>query len=209
MTQINHPSLRERQQLATKREIIAAALDLFEKQGFRGTTIEDIAQTVGVSARTVFRHFDTKSDLVLGWLPAVEALIREVPLTESEPRAALAQIESTLEKMLAEHAATANSEGAESFTRFRRLVSTDPGLQSAISAWETRLNTLAQSRLRQLLGDDADELGVQLIIQLVAAPMRAAIETWGQSLDSDLLGFYREAKSRRDQLLSPAASSSR
>ena len=205
MTSATPPNLRERQQLATKREIVTAAMQLFEKQGYRGTTIEDIAHEVGVSARTVFRHFDTKSDLVLGWLPVVEALIQEAPLTQRSPREALAQVESTVEDMLAQNAEVANSEAAQSFVRFRRLVGTDPDLQSACSAWEARLRQLAYARLVQLLGDTTDELGIQLIIQLAGGPITAALEAWTQSLDTDLLTLYREAKLRRTQLLSPSA----
>jgi len=205
MTSATPPNLRERQQLATKREIITTAMQLFEKQGYRGTTIEDIAHAVGVSARTVFRHFDTKSDLVLGWLPVVEALIQAAPLTQRSPREALAQIEGTVEDMIAQHAEVANSEAAESYVRFRRLVGTDPDLQSAISAWEARLRQVAHGRLLQLLGDTTDELGIQLIIQLVSGPIVAALEAWTHSLDGDLLTLYREAKLRRATLLSPSA----
>ena len=205
MTSATPPNLRERQQLATKREISAAAMQLFEKQGYRGTTIEDIAHAVGVSARTVFRHFDTKSDLVLGWLPVVEALIQAAPLTQRSPREALAQIEGTVEDMIAQHAEVANSEAAESYVRFRRLVGTDPDLQSAICAWEARLRQVAHGRLLQLLGDTTDELGIHLIIQVVSGPIVAALEAWTHSLDGDLLTLYREAKLRRATLLSPSA----
>lgn len=203
MTPTTHPSLRERQQLATRREIVTAALDLFEEQGFRATTIDEIAQDVGVSARTVFRHFDTKIDLVLGWLPDVEALIEEVPLTQRHPSSALAQIENSIEDMLAQYTSAETSEGAESFARFRRLVGTDPDLQSALSAWESRLSKLAHRRLHDLLGEDTDELGIRLIIQLATAPISAAVEGWTHSLDSDLLALYREARVRRGLLLFP------
>lgn len=40
------------------------ALRLFEKQGFDGVTMEDVADAAKVSRRTVFRQFPSKADLV-------------------------------------------------------------------------------------------------------------------------------------------------
>lgn len=59
------PSFRSRQALALRREIVAAAMELFVTKGFEETTIEDIAERVGISSRTVFRHYTAKEDIVL------------------------------------------------------------------------------------------------------------------------------------------------
>lgn len=94
-----------------------------------------------------------------------------------------------------------DTERAELFTRFRRLVQADPDLQSANSAWKARVASLAQERLRQSLGESASDLDLQLIIQLLAAPISAAAEAWTHSLDGYLLALYRAAKTRRGDLL--------
>jgi|GEM_PF-745558 len=201
MTSTTHPNLRERQQLATKREILSAAFALFEKQGFRSTTIEEIGQAAGVSPRTVFRHFETKSDLVLGWLPQVQAIVQNVPLPELTPESAIPQVEQVIEDLLVQYAHAVDTERAEMFTRFRRLVQADPDLQSANSVWKARVTALAQERLRERLGDGTTDLDLQLIIQLLSAPISAATDAWTHSLDSDLLTLYREAKTRRSALL--------
>ena len=39
---------------------------MFIAQGFEETTVEQIASEVGMSARSVFRYFDTKEDMVVG-----------------------------------------------------------------------------------------------------------------------------------------------
>ncbi len=50
---------------ATSREAIAAtALGLFDTQGYEETTMEEIAAAVGVSRKTLFNYFPTKSDIV-------------------------------------------------------------------------------------------------------------------------------------------------
>lgn len=45
-------------------EILNVALRLFERRGFDAVTMQDVADAAGVSQRTLFRHFPSKSDLV-------------------------------------------------------------------------------------------------------------------------------------------------
>src|SRR5688500_9454039 len=44
-------------------QLLAVAVSLFSKRGFRGTTTKEIAQAAGVSEAMVFRHFATKGEL--------------------------------------------------------------------------------------------------------------------------------------------------
>jgi AcrR family transcriptional regulator len=46
-----------------KLQILAVAVSLFSKKGFRGTTTKEIAHAAGVSEAMVFRHFATKVEL--------------------------------------------------------------------------------------------------------------------------------------------------
>jgi AcrR family transcriptional regulator len=52
---------RELQRLETRRTLAEHALRLFHEQGFDETTVEEIASAAGVSPRTFFLHFATKS----------------------------------------------------------------------------------------------------------------------------------------------------
>lgn len=44
-------------------QILAVAVSLFSRKGFRGTTTKEIAHAAGVSEAMVFRHFATKEEL--------------------------------------------------------------------------------------------------------------------------------------------------
>jgi AcrR family transcriptional regulator len=57
--------LRERKKAKTHEAIQQAALDLFRKQGYEATTIEQIAEAAEVSPSTFFRYFPSKEDVVI------------------------------------------------------------------------------------------------------------------------------------------------
>jgi TetR/AcrR family transcriptional regulator len=46
-----------------RRQIIEAAAALFSRKGFSGTTTRQVAEAVGVSETTIFKHFATKEEL--------------------------------------------------------------------------------------------------------------------------------------------------
>ena len=59
--------LREQHKAATRKELSRFGLQLFLKQGFANTTIDEIVAPLGIAKRTFFRYFDTKEDLVFAW----------------------------------------------------------------------------------------------------------------------------------------------
>jgi TetR/AcrR family transcriptional regulator, regulator of mycofactocin system len=52
--------LRERHVARTRDAIVGAALELFERQGFEATTVDEIAARADIAPRTFFRYFPTK-----------------------------------------------------------------------------------------------------------------------------------------------------
>jgi AcrR family transcriptional regulator len=58
--------------------ITAAAAELFAERGYRGTSIEAIADRSGVTPPVVYEHFDSKRDLYRSLLESHFAELREV-----------------------------------------------------------------------------------------------------------------------------------
>ena len=48
----------------TKERLILAALDLFSTKGYEGTSVEEIAQAVGIKAPSIYDHFKGKEALL-------------------------------------------------------------------------------------------------------------------------------------------------
>jgi AcrR family transcriptional regulator len=57
-----------------RRVIIEAALALFSRKGFRGTTTREIAEAAGCSEATIFKYFTTKDELYSAILEAKAAI---------------------------------------------------------------------------------------------------------------------------------------
>jgi AcrR family transcriptional regulator len=56
--------MSERLKASERREqIVHAAVELFSRKGFRGTTTREIAESVGISEAALFKYFATKEEL--------------------------------------------------------------------------------------------------------------------------------------------------
>jgi AcrR family transcriptional regulator len=51
-----------------RQRILAAADDLFRRQGIRGVGVEAIAEAAGTNKMTLYRHFESKDELVAEWV---------------------------------------------------------------------------------------------------------------------------------------------
>jgi AcrR family transcriptional regulator len=61
----NKSSLRNRRATETKEEILEAAVEVFSKYGYSGSTTKKIAESAGISEGTIYNYFKNKRDLLL------------------------------------------------------------------------------------------------------------------------------------------------
>jgi AcrR family transcriptional regulator len=59
-------ALRENTRRSIRQQVAAAAFELFVRDGFDKTTVDQIAMAAGMSRSSFFRYFATKEDVVLG-----------------------------------------------------------------------------------------------------------------------------------------------
>ena len=150
-----------------------AAFELFESQGFDATTMEQIADAVGVGRRTLFRYFPSKNDIPWGqfdeslrhFREQFDAVPDDVPLAEAVHRCVIAFNEFD-EAAIAQH-------------RIRmRLILTTPTLQahSALryEAWRAVISEYVARRL----GLPADAAVPRLVGHVSLALAVASYERW-------------------------------
>ncbi len=160
---------------------------LFAEQGFDDTTVDQIAAEAGVSRRTFFRYFESKS----------EVLWSEFDLEVSDLRRELAALPKSLAVMDAVRTAVlaVNHYGPADVPELRlrmSLISATPELAAAAAlhydAWERAIIDFVAARSRQ----PADSLYPLAVGRATLATCRAAYERWATRADADL-GRYLDA----------------
>lgn len=168
--------------------IVHAAMVLFRRQGFEATTIEQVAETAGVSRRTVFRYFATKDALVF---PNAEARIARFEELLA-PRAG----ESALEAVRR----TCREVGLD-FQRSRdelvlqaELVASSPVLVAAEQALDRRWEAALAASLAGKRPSAADARRARLQAGAIMGAFRAALREWFATAgQADLLALGVEA----------------
>lgn len=89
MTDAGSPNAsRGRPVVVTAEQIEAVALRLWSERGYHEVSVADVAAEVGVTARTIFRRYPTKADIIWGPLTASFRLLSEA-LEQTSPAASL------------------------------------------------------------------------------------------------------------------------
>lgn len=186
------PSLRERAAgySAVQLRTVAAALDLFARKGVGGTSLQMIADAVGVTKAAIYHQFKTKEAIVRAVIDVEVAPLEDALVAaEAEGRSPRAR-------------ATLLSRMIDGAVERRQAVSTlqnDPVLVQQLGEYEPSRQLWARL-FAVLLGDDLDERA-----RVRAAVLSAAIGSVGhlfvRDIDDDTLKAELEAVTRRLILL--------
>lgn len=80
----------------TRQAIVNSALDLFERQGFDGTPVQQITAQAGLTKGAFYHHFKSKLDVLLQiqeeYVDAQLELVDQTVLTEPDPRRRIERI---------------------------------------------------------------------------------------------------------------------
>jgi AcrR family transcriptional regulator len=73
---------------ARKQRILAAAADLFARNGFHSVSMEDIGEAVGITASAIYRHYDSKTAVLVAMFDRViDQLLSEGQQLAANPQA--------------------------------------------------------------------------------------------------------------------------
>ncbi len=180
--------LRERKKLQTRDRLIAAALDLCDRQGFESTTVDQIADIADISPRTFNRYFATKEDVVLApiedMITSMAASLDDQPRTGNEIEALVnAQVQ-----ILGGRCPI----GAVDLARFEtmnRIIQNAPSVSArSIELGEKKFQSIT-AKVAERLEVDTDDPKVRVIVSVYISLMHLSMDTWrcgstGQIADS-------------------------
>lgn len=167
---------RAEHKVRTSRAIQAAALELFLERGYDDTTIDEIAERAGVSARTFYRYFPVKEDV----LEFVPSCIVDVLAGTFAPRAARGRIASALRVVVL---GLANSFEAERDLLFARaaVIEATPSVARRLQSNHSAIAgdaVVSVERLLESHGHNVDSLQLQQLFAGFNAALAIAMQRW-------------------------------
>ncbi|GED99376.1 mycofactocin system transcriptional regulator [Gordonia crocea] len=162
-----------RRPVTTKTRICDLAIDLFDRNGFDETSVDDIAAAAGIARRTLFRYYPSKNAIAWGDFDVhledmrtfLDTLPGDMPLTEALA-AALIDFNDVPAAQTARH------------RRRMRLLLTIPALQAHSMIMYADWRHTVAGYIGARLGVPADGYLPQLISWLTLSTALAAYEQW-------------------------------
>lgn len=165
--------LRERKKLERRRCIETAALELFETNGFDGTTVEEIAAKADIAPRTFFYYFTTKEDVVLADYASRLARITEA--LEQQPPAMAPW--AALRTAFLDVASDYTSQRVELVRRFV-IIADNPSVYARSLQLQTGWEDALTEALARRVPDWADDVLARLMAASALACMRSSLQQW-------------------------------
>jgi AcrR family transcriptional regulator len=134
--------------LRPRERILLAARDLFHRHGIRGVGVETIAEAAGTNKMTLYRHFDSKDDLIVAYLRGVALEVDEMweDFERDHPGDMQAQLKAWL--ICAEECVTSDERGCDLANAAAELIADDhPGrriIEEAKTGHRNRLASLCR-----------------------------------------------------------------
>jgi len=163
--------LRERKRADTHARIHAAGMDLFARNGFEATTLDDIASAAGVSRRSLFHYFASKEDIVLSTKTGLGDLIEAAIALRPADEPLLSMAENALTDMASDF----QGPGPRALAR---LIHDTPALRAGDQAKYEALEGRLAHAMAERKGLAAGDLQARVVATTAIGVLRMAIETW-------------------------------
>lgn len=175
---------------------MAAAVELFDANGYESTTVEQISALAGVAPRTFFHHFATKDDILFdGYAERLDEATRRFRASQANSLwGALSEASAAV--------AEAISSQPDVFLVRARLYARHPALRATrLRINDDWIDQMTNEVARWLDTDPVTDVRPRLAANVVNGANRAAIDTWVAGHGrSDLT----ESMSQAVQLLRPS-----
>lgn len=176
----------------TRQRVQRAALELFADRGYGATTVDDIAARAGVSARTVFRHFRDKEEVLFDADDELGAVLRDAARAAPPHLPPLAVVHHALDALVAELAPE-----RDALRRRADVLASDVALQGRDLAKQARWTALLRD---ELVTRGTPAATAELLAATGAAAFRATYTAWlAGPGDTDLPALLAAARTAQEQ----------
>jgi len=162
---------------AAQTRIVTAALELFARHGVGGTSLQMIADEIGVTKAAVYHQYKTKDEIILAAAEAelarLEAVI-DAAETEPSPKRARDALITGMVDLAVDRRRTTST------------ILSDPVIVGFFADHETFRDVMHRLR-RLLIGDDAGPEARVRTAMLIAATSGAVMHPFVVGLDDDIL----------------------
>ncbi|QKV95164.1 TetR family transcriptional regulator [Streptomyces sp. NA02950] len=197
--------LRERKKRRTRSALVRTAFELFTRQGYDETTIDEIVEAVDVSQRTFFRYFANKEEVAFATQGAAEALCFDAlcdrPADEAPLNAlrnavldAWDRMGETLEELVP----------TELHLRMYRVIESTPALLAVHLRRTMELEERLAREIARREGLDIDEdPRPRLVVAMFGGAVRVTGKLWGEGDDTSQAAL-RDIAARQLDHVGPA-----
>ncbi|MFE6858138.1 TetR/AcrR family transcriptional regulator [Nocardia sp. NPDC057668] len=180
------PSLLERRKTRAMLEIQEIALGLFESDGYRKASVEQVAAAAGISASTIYRYFGTKEQLVVWDHVDAQALTLLTADTRVlTPAELLAEVAALAPAVIA---ALVDPGEEQRIVRRVRLMTSEPEVRTGELLQIHALERHVRALLAHRLGRDDNDLAIRYAAAQAAWGYLAAVDHWAATDFTEPLG---------------------
>jgi AcrR family transcriptional regulator len=172
------PGLRESKKRETRRRILEAAFELFQRRGYAGTSLADIAERAAVAPRTVSNYFPAKIDLLVAYREDMLGLFERSLTQRSEL--------SPLERVGAALRAVARENERHPSGRIVQQLLARHASYNTLRRMQDRFQTDIESTISS--GQLTPSADPALAALALAAAHLAVLQRWSQSEGGSLVG---------------------
>ncbi|HEY7815644.1 MAG TPA: helix-turn-helix domain-containing protein [Nakamurella sp.] len=161
----------------TRARLLAAALDLFARQGYEATTVAQIAAAAGVTEMTFYRHFGSKDQLVLDdpYDPLIASAIGQQPTDLPLLRRAVRGIRTAWRSVPITEEGPVRERVA--------IAAATPALAAAVRGGTAATEAAITA---ELVAGGADPRDAEIAAAAVLAALMTALLQWGSADDGSL-----------------------
>ncbi|HEX8032355.1 MAG TPA: TetR family transcriptional regulator [Ktedonobacterales bacterium] len=165
-----------------RRQILAAALDVFSKQGYAGTTLDDITAAANLSKGAIYWYFESKADLFATLLGERASIFSEILLDAARgARGPLAALEAMWLRWME---ALETDRGYQAYVRLAYLrveVADEPSVGlDARRTEERRVQALVTERILAAVaaGELPSELDIEAAVLSFVGTGNGLVRAW-------------------------------